>query len=85
MAGRKAEIPFYVIDPLKADVTALTGIMSQEFAVKNHILAVEVQADQVLIGTDQPFMTEWITNLERSLKPKKSSKCSLTLNSCSGI
>lgn len=69
--AEKAEIPFYVIDPLKADVTALTGIMSQEFAVKNHILAVEVQADQVLIGTDQPFMTEWITNLERSLKPKK--------------
>ena len=25
----KAELPFYVIDPLKADVSALTGVMSQ--------------------------------------------------------
>ena len=46
----------YVIDPLKADVTALTSIMSQEFAVKNHILAVEVQVDQVLIGVQTSLL-----------------------------
>lgn len=69
--AEKSQLPFYVIDPLKADVAALTSMMSQEFAVKNHILAVEVQSDQVLIGTDQPFVTEWEANLERSLHPKK--------------
>lgn len=67
----KAELPLYVIDPLKADVTALTSVMSQEFALRNKILAVEVQADQVLIATDQPFVHEWLHNLERSLAPKK--------------
>ncbi len=67
----KANVPFYIIDPLKADVALLTGIMSQEFALRNKILAVEVQADTVLIGTDQPFMYDWIANLERSLRPKK--------------
>ena len=67
----KAELPFYVIDPLKADVSALTGVMSQEFALRNKILAVECGADKILIGSDQPFVTDWVHNLERSLSPKK--------------
>ncbi|MCH7311678.1 GspE/PulE family protein [Acinetobacter sp. ANC 4805] len=69
--AEKAEVPLFVIDPLKADVTALTSVMSQEFAVRNRILAVEVSVDRILIGTDQPFITEWQNNLERSLAPKK--------------
>ncbi|MFM6906505.1 MAG: GspE/PulE family protein [Acinetobacter tjernbergiae] len=69
--AEKAEVPLFVIDPLKADVTVLTSVMSQEFAVRNRILAVEVSADRILIGTDQPFITEWQNNLERSLAPKK--------------
>ncbi|MCH7316630.1 MULTISPECIES: GspE/PulE family protein [Acinetobacter] len=72
--AEKADVPLFVIDPLKADVAALTSVMSQEFAVRNHILAVEVHADRILIGTDQPFTTEWLTNLERSLAPKKIEK-----------
>ncbi|TCB65753.1 type II/IV secretion system protein [Acinetobacter sp. ANC 4216] len=67
----KAQIPFYIIDPLKADVGALTNIMSQEFALRNKILAVEIQPDKVLIATDQPFKTEWVANLEHTIAPKK--------------
>lgn len=69
--AEKTEIPFYVIDPLKADVAALTNVMSQEFALRNRILAVEVSADTILIGTDQPYLSDWVHNLERSLSPKK--------------
>ncbi len=69
--AEKANIPFYIIDPLKADVQALTNVMSQEFAVRNKILAVEIQADKVFIATDQPYKTEWVANLEHSLLPKK--------------
>lgn len=69
--AEKAALPLFVIDPLKADVAALTSVMSQEFAVRNHILAVEVHADRILIGTDQPFTSEWENNLQRSLAPKK--------------
>ncbi|WP_109440397.1 GspE/PulE family protein [Acinetobacter haemolyticus] len=72
--AEKAAVSLFVIDPLKADVTALTSVMSQEFAVRNHILAVEVHADRILIGTDQPFSTEWQNNLERSLAPKRIEK-----------
>ena len=76
--AEKAEIPLFVIDPLKADVAALTSVMSQEFAVRNHILAVDVHADRILIGTDQPFTTEWLNNLERSLAPRKIEKVLLS-------
>lgn len=68
--AQKAHLPVYSIDPLKADVAALTAVMSQEFALRNKILAVEVQADKVLIGTDQPFITDWQHNLASSLAPK---------------
>ena len=67
----KTDMPWYVIDPLKADVAALTQVMSQEFAVKNNILAVEIHADQILIGTDQPYLSDWLHNLQQSLSPKK--------------
>lgn len=69
--AEKSGLAFYLIDPLKADVNALTAVMSQEFAERNQILAVEVHADRVVIGTDQPFQTDWLANLERSLAPKK--------------
>ncbi len=65
-------MPFYIIDPLKADVAALTAVMSQEFALRNRILAVEVTADAVLIATDQPSIKKnGLANLEHSLLPKK--------------
>ena len=73
--AKKGELPYYHIDPLKADVPALTKVMSQEFALRNKILAVEVSADQVLIGTAQPFNQEWLANLERSLAPKNIQRC----------
>jgi general secretion pathway protein E len=68
--AKTANLPLYVIDPLKADVAALTAVMSQEFALRNKILAVEVQAETILIATDQPFITDWQHNLARSLAPK---------------
>jgi general secretion pathway protein E len=66
-----AEMPFFVIDPLKADVAKLTEVMSHEFALHNRILAVEISAEHVVIGTDQPFKRDWIQSLSRSLASKK--------------
>ena len=69
--AEKSGLPFYIIDPLKADVAALTSVMSQEFAVRNGILAVELQNEYVLIATDQPYKNEWVANLERTALPRK--------------
>ncbi|ESK37768.1 hypothetical protein P256_02204 [Acinetobacter nectaris CIP 110549] len=67
----KAGIGLFTIDPLKSDVDSLTKIMSEEFAVHNRLLAVDVSDTEVVIGTDQPFMTDWLKSLEHIVKPKQ--------------
>ncbi|KAA8735103.1 type II/IV secretion system protein [Acinetobacter qingfengensis] len=69
--AKLVNLPYFVIDPLKADVARLTEVMSHEFALRNRILAVEVQADRVVIGTDQPFDLEWKNNLSHSMKKQQ--------------
>lgn len=76
---------FYIIDPLKADVQALTNVMSQEYALRNRILAVEIQPYKVLIATDQPYKNEWVSNLEQNIAPKKLNEYCLIRNSSSVI
>lgn len=66
----KANVALVRIDPLKIDVPAVTQIMSFEYARSQHILPVEVTADEVVIGTDQPFYTDWHSNIEQIIKSK---------------
>ena len=58
-------LPYYHIDPLKIDVTAVTNIMSDTYAARFRILPVEVTAREVVIATAEPFLNEW----EQELAP----------------
>lgn len=64
----KAGMPLVRIDPLKVDVPAVTQLMSFEYARSQHILPIEVNTDEVVIGTDQPFYTDWQTSIEKLIK-----------------
>lgn len=66
----KADKPLVRIDPLKVDVPAVTQLMSFEYARSQHILPIEVTLDEVVIGTDQPFYTDWHGNIEKLIKSK---------------
>ena len=66
----KADMPLVRIDPLKVDVPAVTQLMSFEYARSQHILPVEVTLNEVIIGTDQPFYTDWHSNIEKLIKSK---------------
>ncbi|AMN67018.1 GspE/PulE family protein [Psychrobacter sp. P11G5] len=66
----KADMPIVRIDPLKVDVPAVTQLMSFEYARSQHILPIEVTLDEVVIGTDQPFYTDWHSNIEKIIKSK---------------
>ena len=68
--GAKADMPLVRIDPLKVDVPAVTQLMSFEYARSQHILPIEVTLDKVVIGTDQPFYTDWHANIEKLIKSK---------------
>lgn len=66
----KAHMPLVRIDPLKIDVPSVTAIMSFEYAKSQHILPIAVSADEVVIGTDQPFFTDWHGNIEKIIGKK---------------
>lgn len=68
--ANKAEVPYFRVDPLKVNVPAVTAIMSFEYAERHRILAVSVDSETILIGTDQPFYDDWVENLSHSVRPR---------------
>lgn len=69
LAG-EADQPYYRIDPLKINVSAVTPLMSFAFARRHGILAVEVNEREVTIASAQPFMRGWESDLVHVLKRK---------------
>ncbi len=55
----------YHIDPLKIDVAAVTGVMSQAYAARYRILPVEVNADEVVVATAEPYVREWEESVQQ--------------------
>lgn len=53
------------IDPLKIDVSKVTGIISQSYASKLKILPVNVTETELTIATCEPYLTHWEQELER--------------------
>ena len=69
LAG-KAGLEFVRIDPLKIDFTGIAEVMSSAYAGRFRILPIEVGAEEVVIATAEPFLTEWVGELERILRKK---------------
>ncbi|MDP1652498.1 MAG: GspE/PulE family protein [Rhodocyclaceae bacterium] len=60
-----AGLPYYHIDPLKVNLSAVTDVMSSAYAGRFRILPVEVRASEVVIATAEPHIRGW----EEELKP----------------
>ena len=58
----------YRIDPLKIKVGAIAEVMSLAFARRHQILAVEVNEDEVVIASAEPWVSAWESNLEHVLR-----------------
>lgn len=54
----------YRIDPLKIDVASVTEVMSFAFAKRHKILAVEADADRILVASAEPYLSAWVSGLE---------------------
>lgn len=52
-------LPYFRIDPLKVDVTAVTAVTSSAYAASHKILPVEVDDKRVVIATAEPFIRSW--------------------------
>jgi general secretion pathway protein E len=66
--GDKVGQAVYRIDPLKINVTEIADVMSQAFAERHRILAVEVRDEEVLIASGEPYIASWEGNLEHVLR-----------------
>ncbi len=66
--GGRVKQPYFHIDPLKINVTAITEVMSFAFAQRHRILAVEVTPERVTIASTEPFIGQWEINLEQVLR-----------------
>ncbi len=64
----KAGVDYFRIDPLKVDVGKVAETMSATFAERHGILPVQVLPTQVVIATSQPFVTDWVDEVERQAR-----------------
>ncbi|EED36970.1 type II secretion system protein E [Luminiphilus syltensis NOR5-1B] len=56
------------IDPLKVDVAAVSEVMSEAFAKRHQILAVAVDADELVVASAEPFVQAWERDLEHVVR-----------------
>jgi general secretion pathway protein E len=64
LAGR-AGLDYLRIDPLKVDVGRVADTMSAAYAERHRVLPVQVTAAEVVVATAEPFLTDWIAEVER--------------------
>lgn len=67
----QAKMPFVRIDPLKVSVADVTAVMSAEFAERHRILAIAIEGETIIVGTDQPFYDDWLDSLSHSVQPRQ--------------
>ncbi len=66
-------LPYFHIDPLKINFSAVTEVMSNAYATRFRILPVAVTSSEVVIATSEPFQKAWMAELEPILR--KSIRC----------
>jgi len=67
LAGR-AGLNYLRIDPLKVDVGKVADTMSAMYAERHKVLPVQVTPGEVVIATSEPFVTDWVSEVERQSK-----------------
>ncbi len=61
----KVGMPYFHIDPLKLNFGAIANIVSKAYADRLKIMPVKVSGREVTIATSEPFLVDWIGELER--------------------
>ena len=61
-------LPYFHIDPLKVNLSAITDVMSSAYATRFRILPVEVRSNEVVVATAEPFIRGWEAELKPILK-----------------
>jgi len=67
LAGR-AGLGYLRIDPLKVDVGKVADTMSAVYAERHKVLPVQVTSAEVVVATAEPFITDWVSEVERQAR-----------------
>jgi general secretion pathway protein E len=63
--AERAGLAYLRIDPLKVDVGKVADTMSAAYAERHKVLPVQVGPAEVVVATAEPFLTDWIAEVER--------------------
>ncbi|MGF6527008.1 GspE/PulE family protein [Variovorax sp. PvP013] len=63
--AERAGLAYLRIDPLKVDVGKVADTMSAAYAERHRVLPVQVAPTEVVVATAEPFLTDWIAEVER--------------------
>ena len=63
--AKRAGLQYLRIDPLKVDVGRVADSMSAQYAERHKVLPVQVTAKEVVVATAEPFIDDWVAEVER--------------------
>ncbi|MDO5290273.1 MAG: ATPase, T2SS/T4P/T4SS family [Pseudomonadota bacterium] len=66
--ARRAGLEYMRIDPLKVDAGKVADTMSAPYAERHKILPVQVSPAEVVVATSEPFIDDWVAEVERQSK-----------------
>ncbi len=66
--AKKAGLPYLRIDPLRVEVGKVADTMSAAYAERHRVLPVQVTAQEVVVATAEPFLTDWVPEVERQAR-----------------
>ena len=71
--AQRSGLTYLRIDPLRVDVGRVGEVMSASYAERHKVLPVQVTAKEVVIATAEPFITDWVGEVER--QARRSVRC----------
>ncbi len=63
--ARRCAMDYLRIDPLKVDVGKVADVMSAAYAERHRVLPVQVTSSHVVVATSEPFLIDWVDEVER--------------------
>jgi general secretion pathway protein E len=66
--ARRSGLEYMRIDPLKVDVGKVADVMSAAYAERHKVLPVLVSPTEVVVATAEPFIRDWVPEVERQTR-----------------
>ena len=66
--AKRSGLDYMRIDPLKVDVGKVADVMSAAYAERHKVLPVQVSPNEVVVATAEPYIRDWVPEVERQTR-----------------